>query len=97
MSSTWERKGGYHCGLEDNQAAVEELYKKLMDPNPEFEKCFEAVEDLYSVYYRFTKLAISPSGSLKNILRTSPNMITISWSTITGYCFSFLKCILVQT
>lgn len=52
--------------IEDNQAVVEELYKKLADPEPEFEKCFEVVEDLYSVYYKFTKLAISPSGSLKS-------------------------------
>lgn len=51
--------------IKQDQAEVEALYKALLDPTEEFEKCFDEVEELYSIYYRFTKLAISPSGSLK--------------------------------
>lgn len=50
--------------IKDNRSKVDELYKKLLNPDDEFRKCFEEVEALYSAYYGLTKLAISPSGSL---------------------------------
>lgn len=52
--------------IKDNRNIVDELYKKLLNPDDEFQKCFEEVEALYSAYYDLTKLAISPSGSLKS-------------------------------
>lgn len=51
--------------IETNQGEIEEIYKKLTNPTEEFDKCFEEVEALYSAYYRFTKMAISPTGSLQ--------------------------------
>lgn len=51
--------------IKQNQTSTEEIYKKLLDPTPEFERCFRVLEELYSAYYNLTKLAISPSGSLK--------------------------------
>lgn len=51
--------------IEENQAEIEALYKELLNPTDEFAKCFEEVESLYSLYYKFTNLALSPSGSLK--------------------------------
>ncbi len=50
--------------IEDNQEEVDGLYKKLLNPTSEFEKCFDEVESIYSIYYKFTNLAVSPSGSL---------------------------------
>lgn len=52
--------------IKENQEAVDDLYKSLLNPTEEFEDCFEEVEALYSAYYDLTKLAISPSGSLKS-------------------------------
>lgn len=52
--------------IKENRLAVEALYKKLLNPEEEFEDCFEEVEALYSAYYDLTKLAISPSGSLNS-------------------------------
>ncbi len=51
--------------IKENQTQVDELYKALLSPTSEFEKCYEAVENLYDVYRKFTNLAISPSGSLQ--------------------------------
>lgn len=51
--------------IKENQEKVDELYKALLNPTDEFEKCYEAVENLYDVYRKFTNLAISPSGSLQ--------------------------------
>lgn len=51
--------------IKANQESVDEIYKLLLNPNSEFEKCFDEVEALYSVYRQLTNLAISPSGSLK--------------------------------
>lgn len=50
--------------IEENQTEVEALYKELLNPTDEFTKCFDEVESLYSLYYKFTNLALSPSGSL---------------------------------
>ena len=52
--------------IKENRLAVEALYKELLNPEDEFKDCFEEVEALYSAYYDLTKLAISPSGSLKS-------------------------------
>lgn len=52
--------------IKANQGSVDELYKLLLNPDSEFEKCFDEVEALYSVYRQFTNLAISPSGSLQS-------------------------------
>lgn len=50
----------------DNRKLVADLYKSLMHPEPEFEDCFRAVEEVYSVYFGLTGLAISPGGSLNS-------------------------------
>lgn len=55
----------YVDAIKENQADVDALYKKLLNPDDEFEKCFEEVEAIYSIYYKFTNLAISPAGSLQ--------------------------------
>lgn len=54
------------AAIEENQESVDELYKLLLNPDSEFEKCFDEVEALYSIYRQFTNLAISPSGSLQS-------------------------------
>ena len=51
--------------IKENRIKVDALYKELLNPEEEFEDCFKEVEALYSAYYDLTKLAISPSGSLK--------------------------------
>lgn len=50
--------------IKENQLIVEDLYRNLLNPDSEFENCFEVIKELYSAYYNFTKLAITPSGSL---------------------------------
>lgn len=50
--------------IEYSQVEVKVLYKALQDPTEEFEKCFQLVDELYSVFFNFTNLAISPSGNL---------------------------------
>lgn len=50
--------------LKANMEEVDTLYKSLINPAPDFEKCFEEVEALYSAYYNITNLAITPSGNL---------------------------------
>lgn len=50
--------------IEYSQVEVKVLYKALQDPAEEFEKCFQLVDELYSVFFNFTNLAISPSGNL---------------------------------
>lgn len=52
--------------IADNREAVAKLYKSLMHPTSEFEDCFDAVEDVYSVYLDMTRLAMVPSGSLES-------------------------------
>lgn len=52
--------------IKSNQETVDNLYKKLLNPEPEFKDCFEEAEALYNAYYDLTKLAISPTGSLKS-------------------------------
>ena len=54
------------AGIKENLETVDDLYKSLLNPEEDFEDCFEEVEALYSTYYYLTKLAISPSGSLKS-------------------------------
>lgn len=50
--------------IDENRDNVEELMKLLQSPNEEFQECYNAIDDLYSVYYKLTSLAMSPSGSL---------------------------------
>jgi len=50
--------------IKNNQNDVADLYKLLQNPIDEFSICYEAVDNLYSIYYKFSDLAISPSGSL---------------------------------
>ena len=52
--------------IKENQKSVDELYKSLLNPDDEFDACFEEVEALYNSYYDLTKLAVSPSGSLRS-------------------------------
>ncbi len=52
------------AALKTNMEEVDTLYKLLLNPDPEFEKCFEEVEALYSAYYNITDLAITPSGNI---------------------------------
>jgi hypothetical protein len=49
--------------IEENQAAVSDLYKELQNPSEEFELCFSAVDSAYSAYFSLTELAVSPTGS----------------------------------
>ena len=56
--------------IEYNQVEIKVLYKALQNPTEEFETCYEIVDDLYSVYFNFTNLAISPSGSLTTYSET---------------------------
>lgn len=65
---------GYIESIQSNQSSVEALYKELLNPTEEFDKCFEEVEELYSVYYRFTNLALSPTGSLQTYSQNFSNL-----------------------
>lgn len=49
--------------IEYSQMEVKSLYKMLQNPTEEFEKCYQLVDELYSVFFNFTNLAISPSGN----------------------------------
>lgn len=52
--------------IEDNQALVEPIMKKLQNPPNGLENCYNTITELYSVYKGLTDLAISPSGSLQS-------------------------------
>lgn len=49
--------------IEDNQAAVKEIIKKLQNPPEGLDKCYDTVSDLYEAYKTLTDLAINPSGN----------------------------------
>lgn len=49
--------------IEDNQASVKELIKKLQNPPDGLDKCYDTVSDLYEAYKSLTDLAINPSGN----------------------------------
>lgn len=49
--------------IEENQASVQTLMKKLQNPEEEFKICYETVTNMYSAYSQLTNLAVSPSGS----------------------------------
>ena len=49
--------------IENNQASVKELIKKLQNPSEGLDKCYDTVSDLYEAYKTLTDLAINPSGN----------------------------------
>lgn len=49
--------------IENNQASVKELIKKLQNPPEGLDKCYDTVSDLYEAYKTLTDLAINPSGN----------------------------------
>jgi hypothetical protein len=49
--------------IERNQESVKALYRALQNPTDEFKSCYDVVDKLYSAYYNFTNMAVSPSGS----------------------------------
>lgn len=51
--------------IELNRIIVSTTMKDLRNPSLEFEKCFETLNDLFSVYMGLTDLAIKPNGSLQ--------------------------------
>lgn len=49
--------------IENNQASVKELIKKLQNPPEGLDKCYDMVSDLNQAYITLTDLAINPSGN----------------------------------
>lgn len=49
--------------IEDNQAAVKGIMKKLQDVPDGLDKCYDTVSDLNVAYRILTDLAINPSGN----------------------------------
>lgn len=49
--------------IENNQASVKELIKKLQNTPEGLDKCYDTVSDLYEAYKTLTDLAINPSGN----------------------------------
>lgn len=56
--------------IEANRSKVDALMKRLQNPNEEFSACYDTVDTLYDAYCGLTKLAISPTGSLKSFTET---------------------------
>jgi len=52
--------------IKANREQTDYLMGLLKDPKPEFEKSYSLLEELYDVYYDFTKLAMEPTGSLQS-------------------------------
>ena len=52
--------------IRDNQSEVETLMKKLKNPSKDCEKLYALTQDYYEKYQKFTRLVISPTGSLKS-------------------------------
>lgn len=49
--------------IEDNQAAIREIMKKLQDVPEGLDKCYDTVSDLNEAYGKLADLALSPSGN----------------------------------
>ncbi|MBP3894682.1 MAG: zinc ribbon domain-containing protein [Atopobiaceae bacterium] len=52
--------------IEDNQAAVNELYRKMQETPEGLENAYAAFEDMHDAYLTLTRLATSPTGSLQS-------------------------------
>lgn len=51
--------------IKANQEEVAAIMRNLQNPPDDLSACFQTVESMYAVYFDFTNLAISPSGSLQ--------------------------------
>lgn len=51
--------------IKANQETVAEIMRSLQNPPDDLVACSETAEKMYDVYFDFTNLAISPSGSLQ--------------------------------
>ena len=52
--------------IKQNHIEVDEAMKTLKNPTDEMKDCYETILSLYVNYKQYTKLAISPDGSLKS-------------------------------
>ena len=49
--------------IKKNQELVMSFMSELSNPSEDFEKCYDEIYNLYSMYQTYTDLAISPSGN----------------------------------
>lgn len=50
--------------IKDNQDKVSDIMMLLNNPPEDLSSAYDTVQEMYDIYLKFTKLAISPSGSL---------------------------------
>lgn len=62
--------------IEDNQASVKELIKKLQNPPEGLDRCYDTISDLYEAYKILTDLAVNPSGSYNGFNTKKSDAVT---------------------
>lgn len=62
--------------LEENQAVVKNMMKKLQEPPKNLEKCYDTVCELYASYEKLTGMAQSPTGSYNSFSSSKNSTVT---------------------
>ena len=58
-----------------NKERITTLYKKLLNPEPEFKECFEALDKAYAAYSDLTVFSLAPAGSYLTYVEESEELL----------------------